>query len=164
MMILTAEYLRSIMDYDPQSGNLTRKTGPRAGHISGSVAKDGYKIIQIKLDKKVSYYAHRLAWLYVHGEWPADQIDHIDGDRANNALANLRECSASQNAQNRTAYKTNKSGLLGVSTKGNRFIAQLTVQGKLLLLAYANSAEEAHAIYLDAKRKYHAFQPMVRSA
>jgi hypothetical protein len=164
MMNITAEYLRSIMDYDPLSGDLIRKSGPRAGHVSGSVAKDGYKIIQIRLGRKVSFYAHRLAWLHVHGEWPSDQIDHIDGDRANNALANLRECSAAQNAQNRTAYRTNKTGLLGVSPSGCGFVAQLAVKGKLRVRGFAKTPEEAHAIYLEAKRKYHAFQPIVRAA
>jgi HNH endonuclease len=157
---LTPEYLRSVIDYDPQTGIVTRKTGPCAGRVTGTVAKDGYKIVRLLGS---NYYAHRLAWLHVHGSWPVMHIDHIDGDRGNNALANLRECSVSQNAQNRKAHANNKTGFLGVTERNGRFIAQLAVKGSPRFIAYADSAEEAHAIYVAAKRANHTFQPSVRT-
>jgi hypothetical protein len=160
MSDLTAEHLRVHLDYDEQSGTLTRKTGPRAGHVTGTIAKDGYKIVRVL---GANYYAHRLAWLHVHGEWPTEHLDHIDGNRANNSLENLRECSVAQNAQNRKVHANNKTGLIGVTERDGRFIAQLAVKGKPRFVAYAGSAEEAHRLYVAAKRSLHTFQPSVRT-
>lgn len=105
---ITLEHLRKILHYDPASGRFTwlRATSwrVRVGAVAGSVNKRlGYVVIGIG---GVTYYAHRLAWLYVHGEMPSDQIDHIDGDRANNALVNLRKASMSDPSYGAALYNS----------------------------------------------------------
>jgi hypothetical protein len=96
-MTLTAERLREILGYDPETGLFTRlvRTGRiRAGEVAGTAHSRGYRSIVI--DGRV-YLSHRLAWLYVHGEWPPEQIDHINRNRADNRLVNLRAAKQSQN-------------------------------------------------------------------
>jgi hypothetical protein len=88
---LAAERLRERLRYDGGTGVFTRRVGSghaRAGEIAGSVHSTGYVRIGIDGGK---YTAHRLAWLYVHGVWPSDQIDHINRNRSDNRIANLRE-------------------------------------------------------------------------
>ena len=90
-LALTAELARDVMDYDPDTGVFRWKASRgarRAGAVAGHLASIGYWYIQV--DGR-HYLAHRLAWLITNGAFPADQIDHIDGDRANNRLANFRE-------------------------------------------------------------------------
>lgn len=157
MSELTAEVLRSVLDYNPETGVFTWrvKAGVRMpGTIAGSPDSLGY--IKIAFRKK-DYRAHRLAWLYVYGEWPADMVDHIDGNPANNAIANLRDVSTVVNQQNhRKAKRTNKSGLLGVSRKAKCSTARIKVGDKVIFLGCFKTDEEAHAAYLEAKRLLHA--------
>jgi hypothetical protein len=97
------------------------------------------------------YYAHRLAWLYVHGEWP-NVIDHINGDAGDNRIANLRSCSQQRNMQNIRASR-NKHGLTGVvfHRKSGLFHATIKVNKRATSLGYYKTAEEAHDAYLRAK-------------
>lgn len=104
---LTAERLKQVLHYDRLTGEFTRLAGGSAGSVNG----DGR--LWIRVDTK-RYLAHRLAWLYVTGSWPIDQIDHRDMDRSNNAFSNLRECSYSQNKMNTTAQGNNKLGLKNI--------------------------------------------------
>ena len=103
------------------------------------------------------YAAHRLAWLYVHGEWPPAHIDHINGIRTDNRISNLRSVTASVNAQNmRRAMKNSKTGVLGVTKCGNRFKAQLAIpRGSNKYLGLFKTIGEAQQAYLDAKRSTH---------
>lgn len=96
--------------------------------------------------------AHQLAWLLSHDEWPPRNIDHIDMDRANNRLSNLRLATPSQNGANRGRQKNNSSGLKGVAwNKGaKRWRAQIKANGKRRHLGYFDTAEEAHAAYQEA--------------
>ena len=97
------------------------------------------------------WYAHRLAWLYVHGEWPNGQIDHIDGNKANNAIANLRIATPAQNsARRRTTRKFAPSR--GVMPHGVGFVARIHHAGKRHYLGYFSTAEAAKAAY-EAKAK-----------
>lgn len=150
---LTAERLRALLNYDPGTGLFTYRNSRgrcRAGSVAGSFDKEGYVVIG--LDYR-AYKAHRLAWLYVTGAWPADQIDHIDGKQDNNRWANLRDADPSVNAQNRHRYK----GVPGVTPAAyGRFRAQIHVQGQKRYLGSFRSAEEAHAAYITAKRALHA--------
>lgn len=138
-----------------------RSQGPQKGGTrAGSMMRCGYEIIAID---RLKYVAHRLAWFYVHGKWPPHEIDHINGDRADNRIVNLRQATTSQNLQNqRKAQVTSKTGLLGVSYNGSphrerRWFARICVNQKTKVIGYFHTPEEAHAAYLEAKRKVHAF-------
>lgn len=156
MMSLTAERAREVLDYDPDTGvfrRLVAKGGQWSGAIAGYLQPNGYWYICVDGRK---YLAHRLAWLITNGAFPADQIDHIDGDRANNRLANLREATNAGNQQNiRRAHRDNTTGFLGASPNKNRFRAHIRVDGERRHLGTFGTPEQAHAAYLDAKRKLH---------
>lgn len=150
--------VRELLRYDPVSGvftnAVTRHRRAKAGDIAGSIHKAG-GYIEISIDGK-RYLAHRLAWLYMMGRWPENHIDHRDGDRKNNAWANLRDASRRINQQNfRHATVANRSGLLGAFRHGTRFKSSIRVNGLPKHLGYFATAIEAHHAYLRAKREYH---------
>lgn len=157
---LTQERLKSLLRYDPDTGNFKwivhHGGNATIGRIAGTVAICGR--IYIKIDDK-SYQAHRLAFLFMNGEFPSDQIDHIDRDPTNNKWVNLRTCSRAENGQNRVANKTNRSGLLGVSHHGNAWCAEIKVNKKRIYLGRFADPKQAHEVYLAAKAKFHTFQP-----
>lgn len=100
--------------------------------------------------------AHHLVWLIEYGQMPEQQIDHIDGDRCNNRIGNLRQVNAVVNSQNqRKAHRTSSTGLLGASPTHKSWRAQIKVYGRSVHLGMFNSPEEAHAAYLRAKRLMH---------
>ncbi len=158
---LTAARLRELLSYDPDTGVFTSRTKRHkwpAGRVVGAKEKTGYARLPVD---GVYYRAHRLAWLYVYGAWPSLPIDHINGDRYDNRIGNLRQISVTENNENlRSAKHTNHSGLLGVSARpGGKFAATIKcVLGgqrlQLYLGAYTDAAT-AHAVYVDAKRKLH---------
>ena len=125
--------------------------GRHPGAVAGRV-NNGYREIGIK---NIRYLAHRLAWLYVHGEWPQHQIDHIDGDKLNNLIANLRLATNSQNGANRGAPADNTSGYKGVSRAKQRWRAVISVKGRYRHLGTFGTAEEAYAAYCKAARELH---------
>ena len=155
---LTQGRVKELLHYDHATGLFTRKTRIGAndvGSVSGCLKKSGH--INVVVDF-CDYAAHRLAWFYVYGTWPKHGIDHIDGDPANNRIENLREATKSQNAQNqRTANRDNKSGYLGVTKKGNRFVSRIKVDGREKWLGTFDVAIDAHECYLAAKRQHHPF-------
>mgnify|MGYP002682441619 CR=1 FL=1 len=155
---ITAALLRELFHYDPDTGVFTRLVrtsnnctlGP-----SGMLTKRGSVAVSVCGKKRA---AHRLAWLYMTGEWPADEIDHIDGDQTNNRFANLRECSGAENKQNmRRARRGNKSGFLGVSRHQGQWQARIHMGGKVKRLGLFKTPEEAHLAYVAAKRQLHPF-------
>lgn len=105
MRVIDAAFVRSVLSYDPATGDFIwiGKTGTatRLGSKAGRIDKLGYIGIGIKNRK---YAAHRLAWLWMTGDWPSGQIDHIDRNRGNNCWTNLRDVSASVNCRNRAPY------------------------------------------------------------
>jgi hypothetical protein len=102
-----------------------------------------------------NYSAHRLAWLYVYGEWPSDQIDHINRNRSDNRIANLRIATPTQNQANRSVCKRNTTGFKGVTVdpRTGRFRAKIRVNGKRTHIGVFDSAEEAGAAYVAASRR-----------
>jgi hypothetical protein len=126
------------------------------GAVAGRIEKNGY--IRITIGGK-RILAHRLAWAFSHGSWPVAQMDHIDGDRANNRIENLRVVTNGQNGQNKKATaRNNKLGLTGVSHKTkNSYQASIHVDGATTHLGSFKTAEEAHAAYLSAKKRLHPF-------
>lgn len=151
MKQLSHHRLLELLAYDSQTGIFRRR---RSQKPVATIQKNGR--VQVCVDY-VIFRAHRLAWFYVHGEWPPADIDHIDGNPANNALANLRCVNRSVNMENqRRARADNKVGLLGVSQRSpNRFRAEIVVSGNRRLLGTYSNPEEAHAAYLAAKRQLH---------
>lgn len=157
--MITLGRLTAALSYDPRDG-LFRWIAPpnqsiRRGEVAGS-KHPRYGYIRIGVDGRY-YMAHRLAWLYVCGRWPEHHIDHINGDRADNRIENLRDVTSSVNSQNqRKAHPNNKgSGLLGVSQNHWKWTARIKVGGRQLNLGTYDAPEEAHAAYLTAKRQLH---------
>ena len=112
---LTQDYLREILDYNPIAGDFFWKVSLSSNIKAGQVA--GYKTVQDYIVIKISgkkYFAHRLAWLHAHGNFPEDQIDHINHVKDDNSLKNLRACSRSENFANRKKQQNNTSGYKGV--------------------------------------------------
>lgn len=155
---LTAERLREVLDYDPETGVFTRLVWTsncvRVGDaVRGCPDGDGY--LRIRVDK-ASYQSHRLAWLWVHGEWPVYQIDHINGVKHDNRLINLRDVTQSVNTQNlKRARANNASSLLGVAPDYHRWKSQITADGVTFHLGTFDTPEEAHRAYIGAKRLLH---------
>ena len=157
--ILTQLRLKEILHYDCELGIFTRaKALPpyKVGEIAGHKHHRGY--INIRVDGRL-YWAHRLAWLYVYGAWPKDQLDHINRNREDNRIANLREASNGENQQNRKVQSTSKTGFTGVTfdkTKG-KWCARITKDKKLYNLGHFSNLEDAINTHSEAKRKLHTF-------
>lgn len=158
----SAKRLREIIHYDPETGLFTwrvfRRGSAKAGSPAGKPTNKGR--ISFMLDG-VFYLAHRLAWLYVHGTWPADQIDHIDGDPTNNRISNLREATQSQNQQNKhRPNRTNKSGCLGVqSRKNGKFVAEIQIEKRRVYLGIFENLDDADAAVIEARKTLHPYAP-----
>ena len=158
--ILDAQRLREILHYDADTGLFTWKVMLAHRRKPGSVAgsrSHGY--IEIGIDNN-RYRAHHLAMLYVTGRWPNGDVDHKDGDRANNAFVNLREVSNQQNAQNRHGVSPAKTSTeyLGVTWNKQRqcWMAQIADRtGKNINLGLYDDDYKAHIAYLHAKRELH---------
>ena len=162
---LTLERLHELLSFDPESGLFRWKvrTSNRVavGAIAGSAASDGY--LQIKIDRR-KYLSHRLAWLYVHGRWPAEQLDHINGVRTENRIANLREATNAENAQNCAVRRNNKSGHPGVRwhKAAGKWQAEIKINRVQKCLGRFESLEAAIAARQAAKANLHTFQPTDR--
>lgn len=156
-MTISHEQLLSRIHYDPETGVFTRlvKTSAfaRVGVTRGNPRGDGYRGLSVGGRE---YYLHRLAWFYVHGEWPRHVIDHVNGDRADNRLCNLRDVSQAANLQNiRKAKSCSSTGLLGATRWRGKFRSDIRVDGRKRHLGVFDTAEAAHQAYVAAKRMYH---------
>jgi hypothetical protein len=161
--LIAHDRLKELLHYDPLTGIFTRKVrtaqrhqvGDRADFIISGGNQVGYYRVTVD---SVRYMAHRLAWFYVHGVWPAEDIDHKDGDRGNNRIDNLRDVTNQVNRENiRKPRKDNESGFLGVvfHAPTNRWRARIQLNGKGRHIGLYDTAEEAHQAYLVEKRKDH---------
>ncbi len=159
---MDAKTLRDIVVYD--NGVLRWKNDHKyfkrikAGDVVGAGStKNGYKCTAINGKQ---YYQHRLVWLYVHGSWPEGSIDHINGDRTDNRIENLRPATPSQNQHNRRKTKS-KQGMTGAykSSKGVTWYSTIMVENKKHYLGTFKTEEEAARAYAEAKAKLHPFSP-----
>lgn len=158
--IPTPERIREAFAYDPDTGILTWRirTSNRAaiGREVGSPDGQGYRILMLD---KCLLRSHRVAFAHYHGRWPTGFIDHINGDRSDNRITNLRDVSNAANLQNNwKPQKNSTTGLRGVAiTKyPGVFAAEISVNGVRHRLGMFRSVEAAHAAYLEAKHKLHA--------
>ena len=147
---MTQERLKEIFSYDKHTGLFTRLKGRKK---VGTIDYNGYLTISIDYNR---YQAQRLAWLYIYGELPENQLDHIDHDRSNNAIDNLREVSASDNSKSKRLYKANKSGHHGVIWDPNNknWRARIGVNGKTINLGSFKDKGDAIAARLAGEREY----------
>jgi hypothetical protein len=157
--MLTQEILKERLNYNPETGVFTRniKLPKCKNQIPVGAVNKGYLVISLY---RRYYRAHRLAWLYVTGEWPDGVIDHRDGNSLNNKFENLRQCSVKENCENlRKARKTSKSGILGVSwhKQMGKWRASIKNNGKFKSIGLFHTPEDAYTAYLAAKRELHPF-------
>lgn len=154
--VLTQQRLKELVTYDPETGLFTWQTscGGRStpGRRAGAKKSDGY--IVIGLDGG-AYQAHRLAWLYVHGRWPNSFLDHMNGNKSDNRIGNLRLATNTQNHQNVGITRSNTSGFKGVRKLRKKWQAQIRANGRWLYLGVYPTPEEAAAAYKEAAAKYH---------
>lgn len=163
------DVLRQLLRYEPDSGKLFWKERPRemfdseriylswnaklAGKEAFTANSNGYRYGGI--DGRM-FYAHRVAWAIVHDFWPVE-IDHVNGDKADNRLTNLRVATRAGNNSNTRAQINNSSGFKGVTwhRQRHRWTARISVDGQNKYLGLFDTAEEAHAAYCAAAAKYH---------
>lgn len=162
---LSHDYLTKVLDYNSETGEFIWKISPsrniKVGTRAGVVNKTGYRLISIN---NIRYKAGRLAWFYHYGEWPSDetpQIDHINGNRSDDRIANLRQVTDEQNSRNQKVRSTNTSGRTGVQFHKPRgkWMAVIRNNGKYECLGYFNTFEEAVAARKAAEIKYNYTQP-----
>jgi len=167
---ISADYLRSILDYDPKTGifrwkwryDVPKEWNKRwAGKVAGTKAGNGYWHIKINYEL---FLGHILAWVYVTGEWPKEEIDHRNGHKSENWFSNLREGSKNQNMQNVVPHRGGTSKYLGVSWHAQRskWTARICIDRQKYYLGLFDTEEDAYAVYLAAKKRLHSFQPIPR--
>ena len=159
-MITQAE-LKDILSYNPKTGiftwNKTKSNRIKIGDECGSITSLGYKITKIK----GKYYSlHRLSWLYMYGEFPDGIIDHINQNRGDNRISNLRCITRAENNKNRTLQSNNKSGVNGVHwiSTAKRWAAVINIEGKRIGLGWYRNKEDAIQARKEANLKY-GFSP-----
>ena len=141
----TPAQIKHLLHYHPESGvfrwRFCTSSHIKPWDIAGTLRND-YLAISISNKK---HYAHRLAWLYMTGNWPEQQIDHVDGVKSNNAWSNLREATNKQNNENQSIKSNNKSGFRGVhfDDKSQKWRAMVGNNGKSIHVGWFTSAEDA---------------------
>lgn len=146
-----------LLEYRPDEGvfrwRVNRRPRVKAGDVAGCDNGNGYVVITIDRHR---CYAHRLAWFYVHGEWPVEEIDHISGNPSDNRLCNLRLATSGQNKANSGLPRHNTSGFKGVSydKRDRRWYAYISLSNRKKHLGVFDTPEEAHAVYAEAARRH----------
>lgn len=167
--MITQECIKEILSYNPDTGVFTWKRRPLSHFKTDQAFKrwntlyscniagclDGYGYPRITINNK-DYKSHRLAWLYVYGEWPKNQIDHINQNKLDNRIINLRDVTDNENKKNMPIMSSNKSGAAGVHKRkaNNKWQAYINCEGKRINLGSFDSFEQARAVRLDAEIKH----------
>lgn len=163
MTDITIGYIRNTLSYDPDTGIFRWKSRDDVrlsirhifkGQEAGIIAKNGYRVIRIMSQH---FLGQRLAWVIMTGEWPKEEMDHINGVRADNRWTNLRSATKSQNCVNRKVSSRNTSGYKGVSLerRTNKWLAAIKIAGRSIRLSTYATPEEAHVVYVAASKKAH---------
>jgi hypothetical protein len=150
--MITADNVRELYVYDPETGIVSWKSPPssvKIGARAGSVQSNGYRVLR---HKNKPFQEHRVIWLYVHGVWPPQYIDHINGNKTDNRLSNLRLATPKQNCWNAKTRKRN-GGLPGTSKQYNRWNAKISINGERRFLGCFDTEQEAHQAYVLALRE-----------
>ncbi len=149
----TVEEVRALLRYEPETGNFYWRERVNcnpgwnrryAGKLAGCKNPNGYVKIEIS---NQPFWAHRLAWLYVHGEWPSHGIDHRHRIKGDNRISELRLATQGQNMANASLRSDNTSGFKGVSRNGNIWVAEVWFKGKKVYLGCFDEVEHAAAAY-----------------
>ena len=162
---MSPDQLRRLFDLNAETGEIRWSTACSRGslthRVAGSNLNSGYR--QVKVGG-CSYLVHRVIWAIVYGVWPERAIDHIDGNRSNNAVTNLRLATASQNMQNLAVKQTKSaSGLMGAihvpgtSRRRERWESRIRVGGVQKYLGSFESPQDAHTAYMNAKSQHHPY-------
>jgi hypothetical protein len=178
--IITQDYLRSILDYDPESGifiwrersaEMFPNETPRrssanqaacwntryVGRPAGTFRDGEYTIVRIP-GHKSQVLAHRLAWFWFYGVWPSGDIDHVSRDKTDNRISNLREATRSQNQINRAHRRDNVLGVRGVCRHSGRYVAQISFNRRHIYIGMYETLEDAKRAYeAEAARLYGDF-------
>ena len=159
---LTADELRERLDYTPSTGAFWWKERPgnvwwntvHAGTLAGWHSGSGYTYINVH---KLSYRAHRLAWLWMTGKWPEAEVDHIDGNPTNNTWSNLREATRNENSRNRHIQRNNSTGTRGISYSARRsqWIVRVMVDKESHFGGWFNDLEEAKRVRNEMVQRLH---------
>lgn len=150
MSELTESRLKELLHYEPTTGLFRWKQdrgGMMVGDVAGVVNDNGY--IRISIDRK-RYYAHRLAFLFMEGQFPPNQVDHINMNRADNGWENLRKASISENMHNREIRSHSRVGVKGVSKNQVGYMARIRIEGRVIYLGNFRTKEEAGDAYAKA--------------
>jgi hypothetical protein len=161
---LSQQELKENLTYNPATGEFRRLKPTKrvkVGEIVGNLNNQGYSVVYVGWKP---FLAHRLAWLYVYGEMPSMFLDHINGDRSDNRIANLRPADKKQNLWNVKRHSDNKSGYKGVHfhSQTGKWRAQGMANGKRHHLGLYETPELAHSAYCDFARN--AFGEYARAA
>lgn len=166
LLSVTADFFRSKISYDPDSGDLiwlARIDGSRgsnafnaryAGRVAGRVHPEGYITITARVHGRPRIFmAHRVAWLIHFGSWPAAEVDHKNQDKKDNRASNLRICTRQENCRNSSISIRNKTGYTGVSLHGKsgKYLASMMINYKHIQLGVFDSAEEAAKVAAEAR-------------
>jgi hypothetical protein len=154
--MITQNRLKQLAHYDPDTGILTwkvKKARAEAGDVLGSITKSGY--METSIDG-LRYYVHRLVWLYVYGEFPVNNIDHINRDRSDNRISNLRDVPQRLNNRNQSINTKNKSGVKGVrwDKSRNKRHCYINVNNKQKFIGYFDCKLAATILRHYAERCY----------
>jgi hypothetical protein len=154
--MLTQARVQELFRYDPETGKLfwRKRKGVKAGREAGTLTDTGYLKVCVDF---VDYKVHRIIWLYCTGAFPEDFLDHINLNKADNRIENLRPATKSENGRNRPKQRDNVSGFKGVAWDSGRqkWIASIKLHGKFHFLGRYDDAAEAHEVYKDAARRLH---------
>lgn len=146
---LTLDVLKDRLIYEPDTGLFYRKKWSRNGSPTGWV-QHGYIMVSIGFS---TFFAHRLAWFYTYGIWPKECLDHINRNKLDNRISNLREATHAENMRNVNIRKHSKSGIKGVRFIKGKWQARIVLDRVQQHLGVFNTAEEASAAYVAASRK-----------
>jgi hypothetical protein len=165
-MELTQSYLKSVLYYEPETGEFTfllHSRKAKIGSLAGCIDRRGYRVIRMG---KKNYSLHRLAFLYMTGWFPPYEVDHVNGVRHDNRWANLRAVTARENMKNRQLSKNNTSGIIGVGwhSRSNKWQAYIAIDGALHHLGRFSDKSAAINARKEAEKKHGYHENHGRSA